>query len=114
MYKLPQVRNIWPQIVPIKVRAADGEYISNYALLDTEMESTLIRSDFAKGLNVRKNCKIVNISNIKDSRELVNVDEVELYVTDEEIKSSFDINKALAIKRERLNMPAQFLSSHFQ
>ena len=52
---------------------------------------------FAKRLNLRKNSKTVNISSITDSRELINVDEVELYVTDEENTSSFHINEVLAI-----------------
>ena len=97
----------------IKVRATNGEYISTYGLLDTGSGSTLIHSDFAKRLNLRKNCNIVNISSIKDSVELINVDEVKLYVIDEENTSSFHIKKALVIKRERFYMPAQFLPLHF-
>ena len=53
MSKLPQVQNIYLQTVPIKVRATNGEHISTYALLDTRCESTLIRSDFAKRLNLQ-------------------------------------------------------------
>ena len=67
MSKLPQVQNIYLQIVPINVRATNRKYISTYALLDTVSESTLIRSDFAKRLNLRKHPKIVNIGSIKDS-----------------------------------------------
>ena len=55
-----------------------------------------------KKKNLRKNSKIVNFSSIKDSGELINVDEVKLYIIDEENTSSFQINKALAIKRESL------------
>ena len=94
------------------MRATNGKY--TYALLDTGCESTLIRSDFAKRLNLRKNSKTVNISSTKDSEELINVDEVELYVTDEGNTSSLHINKALVIKRERFNLLAQFLPIHFQ
>ena len=94
MSKLAQVQKIYLQIVPIKVRATHGEYISTYALLDTGSERTLIRSDFAKRLNLRKNSKIVNISSIKDSGELINVDEVKLYVMDGKNTSTFYINKA--------------------
>ena len=86
----------------------------NYVLLDTGSESTLIRSDFAKTLNLRKNSKIVNISNIKDSGGLLNEHEIKSYVTDKENTSIFHINKALAIKRERFNSSAQFLPLHFQ
>ena len=88
--------------MPIKVRATSGEYISTYALLDPGSERTVICSDFAKKKNLRKNSKIVNFSSIKDSGELINVDEVKLYIIDEENTSSFHINKALAIKRESL------------
>ena len=89
--------------MPIKVRATSGEYISTYASLDPGSERTLICSDFAKKKkNLRKNSKIVNFSSIKDSGELINVDEVKLYIIDEENTSSFQINKALAIKRESL------------
>ena len=114
MLKLPQVQNIYLQIVPIKVRATNGKYISAYALLDTGSESTLIRDDFSKRLNLRKSSKTVNISSIKDSGELINVDEVKLYVIDEENTSSFHINKVLASKRKRFNMSAQFLPLNFQ
>ena len=86
----------------------------NYVLLDTGSESTLIRSDFAKTLNLRKSSKIVNISNIKDSGGLLNEHEIKSYVTDKENTSIFHINKALAIKRERFNSSAQFLPLHFQ
>ena len=82
--------------------------------MDIGRKNTLILSDYAKRLNFRKNPKIVNISNIKDSVELLNVDEVKLYVIDEENTSSFHINKVLAIKREMFNTPAQFLLLHFQ
>ena len=82
--------------------------------MDIGRKNTLILSDYAKRLNFRKNPKIVNISNIKDSVELLNVDEVKLYVIDEENTSSFHINKVLAIKREMFNTPAQFLPLHFQ
>ena len=94
------------------MRATNGEY--TYALLDTGCKSTLTHSDFAKQLNLRKNSNTVNISSTKDSEELINVDEVELYVTDEENTSSLHINKALVIKRQRLNLLAQFLPIHFQ
>ena len=53
MSKLPQVQNIYLQTVPIKVRVTNGEHTSTYALLDTRCESTLIRSDFAKRLNLQ-------------------------------------------------------------
>ena len=46
--------------------------------------------------------------------ELINVDEVKSYVIDEENTSSFHINKTLAIKRERFDMPEQILPLHFQ
>ena len=82
--------------------------------MDIGRKNTLILSDYAKRLNFRKNPKIVNISNIKDSVELLNVDEVKFYVIDEENTSSFHINKVLAIKREMFNTPAQFLLLHFQ
>ena len=62
-------------------------------------ESTLIRSGFAKRLNLWKNSKIVNISSIKEFGELLNADEVKLYVIDEENTSRFHINKPLAIKK---------------
>ena len=94
------------------MRATNGEY--TYALLDTGCKSTLTHSDFAKRLNLRKNSNTVNITSTKDSEELINVDEVELYVTDEENTSSLHINKALVIKRQRLNLLAQFLPIHFQ
>ena len=112
--KLPQVQNICLHIVPIKVRATNGEYILTYTVLDIGRKNTLILSDFAKRLNLRKKPKIVNISNIKDSAEMLNVDDVKLYVIDEENTSSFHINIVLAIKRERFNTPAQFLPFHFQ
>ena len=84
MSELPQVQNIYLKIAPIKGRATHGEYISTYALLDTRSESTLIRSDFTRRLNSRKNSKIVNISSIRDSGELINEDKVKLYVIDKE------------------------------
>ena len=82
--------------------------------MDIGRKNTLILSDFAKRLNFRKNPKIVNISNIKGFVELLNVDEVKLYVIDEENTSSFHINKVFAPKREMSNTPAQFLPLHFQ
>ena len=91
MSKLPQVQNIYLRIVPIKVRATNGEYTSTYVLLDPVSESTLIRSDFAKTLNLRKNSNIVNISSIRDSRGLFNEDEIKSYVIDEENTSIFYI-----------------------
>ena len=103
MSKLPQVQNIYLRIVPIKVRATNGEYTSTYVLLDPVSESTLIRRDFAKTLNLRKNSNIVNISSIRDSRGLLNEDEIKSYVIDEENTSIFYIYKALAIKREIFN-----------
>ena len=114
MSKLPIVQNLYLQNVLIKVRVTNGEYISTYAFLDIGSKSTLIRSKFAKRLNLWENSKLVNISSIKDSGELINVDEVELYVTDEVHTSSFHINKALAIKRGRFNMPAQLIPIHYQ
>ena len=112
--KLPQVQNIYLQIVSISVTATNGEYISTYALLDTGNECTLIRSNLAKRSSLRKKTNIANISNIKYSGAVINVDEVKFYVIDEENTSSFHINKALTIKKERFNMPAQFLPLHFQ
>ena len=99
MSEIPQVQHIYLQIMPMKVRATNREYISNYALLDAASESTLIRSNFAKRLNL-KNSKIVNTSSINDSGELINVDEVELYVIDEENTSSFHIEKHWSLKRK--------------
>ena len=95
MSKLPQVQNIYPKIALIETRATKGEHISTYSLLDTGSESTMIRKDFSKRLNLRKNSKIVNISSIKYSGELV----IKLYVIDEEDTPNFHINKALAIQR---------------
>ena len=43
--------------MPIKVRTTNSEYTSTYALLDTESESNLIHSGFAKKLNLRKSHK---------------------------------------------------------
>ena len=104
MSKLPQVQNIY-RLRLSKWEQQNGEYISTYALLDTGNESTLIHKDFAKK---------IKLSSIEDSGELINVDEVNLYLIDEENTSSFHINKTLAIKRERFDMTEQILPLHFQ
>ena len=54
-YGYPRLQNIKQcslQIVPVKVKSKDGKFISTYVLLDSGSESTLIREDVLKRLDL--------------------------------------------------------------
>ena len=55
------------QIVPVKVKSRDGKFMSTYALLHSESESTLMREDFLKRLDLEGKTKLANISRLQKS-----------------------------------------------
>ena len=112
--KTSATQKIFLQIVPVKVKASNGSFLSTYALLDTGSESTLIHADFARKLKLKGKAKRVIISSIKDSGENINVQEVEIQVIDNNNTSSFVIKEALAIEKEKFNMPSQQLPSGYE
>ena len=112
--KTSATQKIFLEIVPVKVKSSNGSFLSTYALLDTGRESTLIRADFARKLKLKGKAKRVIISSIKDSGENINVQEVEIQVIDNNNTSSFVIKEALAIEKEKFNMPSQQLPSGYE
>ena len=70
------------QILPLKVKTIDGRTTTTYALLDNDSQSTLIRDDFAQGLNLKGCKKTISISSVIDEVEEVKVKEVSFRIQD--------------------------------
>ena len=82
-------------------------------MLNSGSESTLIREDFLKRLDLEGKTNLVNISSIKDTGETIRAKEVKLQIVDHGNTSIFHVDRALSIEREKLNMPSQHLPLGF-
>ena len=94
------------QILPLKVKTIDGRTTTTYALLDNDRQSTLIRDDFAQGLNLKGCKKTISISSVIDEVEEVKVKEVSLRIQDMKKENELHMS-ALTLPKNMFNMPAQ-------
>ena len=94
------------QILPLKVKTIDGRTTTTYALLDNDSQSTLIRDDFAQGLNLKGCKKTISISSVIDEVEEVKVKEVSLRIQDMKKENELHMS-ALTLPKNMFNMPAQ-------
>ena len=75
------------QIVQVKVKSGNEIFITNYALLNSESQSTLVTKDFVRQLNLKGKGTIINISSIKDKDEEVKVNQYSLTVMDKHLNN---------------------------
>ena len=95
------------QIAPVKVKSKGGRFISTFALLDSGSESTLVRAEFLKRLDLEGKTKLANISSIKDTGETIRVKTIKPQIVDPGNTSIFHIGGALSTEKEKFNMPSQ-------
>ena len=95
------------QIVEVKIKSGNGTMISTYALLDNGSQSSLIREDFAKSLNLKGTNVTVNISSIKDKGEEVKVKEFTLVISNHKEEQEFEIQPVFSLSKQLFNMPSQ-------
>ena len=72
---------VYLQILEVKIKSGNGNIVPTYALLDNGSQSSLIREDFARSLNIKGANVTVNISSIKDKGEEIKVKEFALTVS---------------------------------
>lgn len=91
-------QSVFLQTVHVKVKSANGKFVSTYALL------------VIGKLKLKKNRELVNISSIKDTVvAIISTKEFELPVMDNSNGSSLTIKEALAIEKEKFNVPSQLV-----
>ena len=81
--------NIYLQIVPVKVKATEGE---NFSLLDSGSQSTLIREDFANKLKFNGTKGSITLSTVKERGEPIKVKEFFLTILDDEQENALHIS----------------------
>ena len=68
-YKTSKVtERVFLQIVSVNVMKNDGRTNSTFAFLDSGIQSTLIREDFAKQLKLKGYSRIINTNKFEDLR----------------------------------------------
>ena len=84
--------NIYLQIVPVKVKATEGENFENFSLLDSGSQSTLIREYFANKLKLNGTKGSITLSTVKERREPIKVKEFFLTILDDEQENALHIS----------------------
>ena len=100
-------KDTYLQIVPVMLHSPGGKSCSTYALLDSGSQSTLLREDVAKQLNLKGKKSNVNITTIKDKSERLTLQEVSLNVSSRNNEHSLSIESAYVVPPNKFNMPAQ-------
>ena len=98
---------VYLQIVPVQIADANGKMVKTYALLDTGSQSTLVRDDLAVQLQLKGVKKNIKMSIIKDNRENIKVQEVDLNISSTTCNNEFETKQAFVIPKEKFNIPCQ-------
>ena len=84
--------NIYLQIVPVKVKATEGENFENFSLLDSGGQSTLIKEDFANKMKLNGTKGSITLSTVKERGEPIKVKEFFLTILDDEQENALHIS----------------------
>ena len=98
---------VYLQILEVKIKSGNGNMIPTYALLDNGSQSSLIREDFARSLNIKGANVTVNISSIKDKGEEIKVKEFALTVSNSKEDQEYTIQPVFSVAKQLFNMPSQ-------
>ena len=97
-------RKVYLRVVAVKIHGSNGRTKTTYALLDGASESTLIRRDLAKELQLLGNEHYINLGGIKDDGERMNVKRVPFKISSESGKSLFEVKQAYSISRSKFKI----------
>ena len=95
------------QILEVKIKSGNGNMAPTYALLDNGSQSSPIREDFARSLNIKGANVTVNISSIKDKGEEIKVKEFALTVSNSKKDQEYTIQPVFSVAKQLFNMSSQ-------
>ena len=100
-------KEVYLLVVPVLIHPPAGEPVLTYALLDNCSQSTLLRDDMARKLNLRGNSDILNIGTIKDKAEGIPVECISLEISSQDKKFRTTIEEVSVVPASRLHMPGR-------
>ena len=106
-------RRVYLKVVPVKIHGQHGLSVNTYALLDGASQSTLIRKDLADKLKLKGDQQFIMLGGVKDEGEKMQVKRVEFKLSSLDEESTFHVEHAYAIIKERFKMPSQYLPKDF-
>ena len=102
---------VFLSVVPVRLKGLDSSSIITYALLDTGSQSTLIRSDIANKLKLKKKDRKITITTINDTGSKTRVKETSLRVENKDDGVGVDIEHCYIVPKTSFYMPKQQYSS---
>ena len=98
---------VYLQILEVKIKSGNGNMVPTYALLDNGSQSSLIREDFARSLNIKGANVTVNISSIKDKGEEIKLKECALTVSNSKEDQEYTTQPVFSVAKQLFNMASQ-------
>ena len=98
---------VYLSVVPVRLKGLNSSSITTYALLDTGSQSTLMRSDIANKLQLKKKDRNITITTINDAGSKTKVKETSLRVENKDNGKGVDIEHCYIVPKTSFHMPKQ-------
>jgi len=107
-------RQVFLQVVPIKVSNASGKTVKSYALLDGGSQCTIIRKTLCQSLNLPGRTKTTEIGTLKGPGDSIHAKMVELEISLLDGRYKSKVHNVFSVDNEHFHVPGQYLRNYYE